>query len=332
MSKRNLVKVDYKELLIQLKQEMNAEKSDSGQAETVIPKITDENRQRMMSNPEVRYAVSSRRIHDKKCPFIKGVSSEFLSFRERYDHNLKQCPECALMAYIRAGAEDMKNYKKYVAFFNAAKMNSEEIKAFYFNYKCTTKIEGNILTVKNREDVWKIVRSDSDTKVRLMHNNYIINPDNTRTFNGGFHLQADGISVRKAIGILTSYKYSSDPKNHMKDEAVRISKIWRKNYKGLSAFKKLKYKIRKWLINRMGLNTQIRIDGFNTVREHGYPGDGVLCAYIWETEDGDRFWLMGTYTERFAIFSASFGGKRKSVSRERVIAWKPMSGTDFGIV
>ena len=87
--------------------------------ETVIHKMTDEDRHRFMSDPEIKYAVVDDEIHDKQCEKLRGVSNDFIIFIPTYQDHYKPCSICAVRAYIRAGAEDFGNYEKYVEFYNS---------------------------------------------------------------------------------------------------------------------------------------------------------------------------------------------------------------------
>ena len=119
------------EALEQIKQEIQPE--NNGQE--VIHKITETERRRLMSNPDVRFVVSNGIIHDKLCPLVKGMSSELLSFRESYDDHFKKCQTCAIRTYIRVGAEDMGNYEKYLEFFDIDNQNGKSVYDIPGNFK-----------------------------------------------------------------------------------------------------------------------------------------------------------------------------------------------------
>lgn len=314
-------KEDYREqlaaLLVELEGQAPAENA-----------MTEEERRRLMSDPEIKYAVCLNQIHDKSCPLIKAMSSEFFALSKKYLSHLKQCPICAKRAFIRYGAQDMNNYNKYVEFFENCNMTDKDIRCFFQSNNCVTRLDGNVMSVYNREDNWKIINKGNG-RVKLMHNNYIINPDDTRTFTNGFHVQIEETTMKKAVAVLTSYNSKTSARAHIKDTSGEIESKFRKAYKKLSVHNKLKFIIRKHLMKHYNLNTEVHIDGFNTVKEYGYPPNDTLCAYIWETENGIRFWHMGIYSEDRGAFYASYLGRKRNIKKEKIITWKAMTNNDF---
>ena len=143
-------KEDYKEKLAKLLEKLD------GQA-VLQNAMTEEERHRKMSDVNIKYAVCNNVIHDKQCPILKGVSSEFIRLSEKYNSQYVQCTECACRAYIRYGAEDIENYEKYMDFFEACEMTPRNIRSFYMNRNCISTLDGNVMTVKNRNDTWKII-------------------------------------------------------------------------------------------------------------------------------------------------------------------------------
>jgi hypothetical protein len=78
--------------------------------------------------------------------------------------------------------------------------------------------------------------------------NYIINPDDTRTFTNGFHVQIEETTMKKAVAVLTSYNSKTSARAHIKDTSGEIESKFRKAYKKLSVHNKLKFIIRKHLM------------------------------------------------------------------------------------
>lgn len=314
-------KEDYREQLAALLLELE------GQA-PVKNAMTEDERKRLMSNPEIKYAVCNNQIHDKSCPLIKAMSSELFTLNKKYLSNLKQCPICAKRAFIRYGAQDMNNYDKYIEFFEDCNMTNRDIRCLFQSNNCVTHLDGDVMSVYNREDNWKIINKGNGM-VKLMHNNYIINPDDTRTFTNGFHVQIEETTMKKAVAVLTSYNSKSSARAHINDTSGEIEYKFRKAYKKLSFYNKLKLKIRKRLMKIFNLNTEVHIDGFKTVKENGYPPDYTLCAYIWESGNEIRFWHIGIYSEDRGAFYASYLGRKMNIKKEKIIAWKAMTNNDF---
>lgn len=317
-------KEDYKEKLAKLLEELD------GQAIPGNP-MTEEERHRKMSNPQIRYAICNNTIHDKQCPIIKGVSSEFIRMQHDYSARYKQCPTCACRAYIHYGAEDIDNYKKYLELFATYNMTPSNLRRFYMNRNCKTKLDSNILTVRKRDDTWKIIPLETKGMVRLLHNNYKTNPDGTREFIDGYHIQKDNINIKSAIDILAMYKYEKNNDKHLRDFSCEAENQARKRYVQLSFIQKLRYQFRRLVMNHYGLNSEVHIDGFKSVNENGFPQDGTLCTYIWESKSKDRYWMIGIYSEGKKAFCATFLENRKTIKQRKVIAWKAMSNDDFMI-
>lgn len=322
--------MNYMEALKQIKIEMDNNTSDD--KELSINSITNEERHKFMSDPNIKYVVIDNIIHDKLCENVKGTSNEFLNFYKKYQHHFKQCPNCAVNAYIRTGAEDFCNYEKYINFYYGHRLYGKGIKKLYITNKCTTKLDTGVLTIKNRKDTWKIIDLGKDDMVKLMHNNYIINSKSERSFIGGFHVQSERINFNNALDKIYNYDCNTNPRNHILNEADRIEKNNRKKYKKLSFLKKLEFKLKKFLIKRYNLDGEIYLKGFRKVEDYGYPKHNQICTYLWETDSGDRYWMLGSYSLQNKLFHTSFNGLRKNVKQENVVAWKPMSDDEFRVI
>lgn len=299
--------------------------------ETVIHKMTDEDRHRFMSDPEIKYAVVDDEIHDKQCEKLRGVSNDFIIFIPTYQDHYKPCSICAVRAYIRAGAEDFGNYEKYVEFYNSHGIHGKAIRKIYIVHKCTTKLDTGVLTIRNREDTWKIADLGKDGEVKLMHNSYNINSKGERVFNGNFHVQVERTNFSNALNKIYNYDSSENPRNHIENEADKLEKKNRKRYRKLSIIGKLKANRRKRLIKKYGLDGEIHLSGFRTIEEFGYPKENQICAYLWETASGDRYWMIGSYSPNYKLFHTEFFGSRKNVKQENVVAWKPLNDEGFRI-
>ena len=165
--------------------------------------------------------------------------------------------------------------------------------------------------------------------VKLLHNNYDINPDGTRKFLKGYHIQKENISFKTAIDILAGYNRRGNIEKHISDFSLEVERKFRKSYRHLNLTQKLRYKFRQWVINHYGLNSEIHLDGFKSVKENGYPQDRTLCTYIWESKSKDKYWMVGIYSEGKKAFCATFLENRKTIKQGKVVAWKAMSNDDF---
>ena len=320
--------MEYMAALRMIQIEMGDRTTDD---QTVIRKMTDADRHRFMSDPEIKYAVVDDVIHDKQCEKLRGVSNDFIKFISSYHDHYKICSICAVRACIRAGAEDFENFEKYVEFYNSHGIFGKAIRKMYINNKCTTKLDTGVLTIRNREDTWKIVDLGKTNQVKLLHNSYTINSKCERIFNGNFHVQSERIYFSDALNKIYTYDSRVNPREHIENEAKKLEKKNRKKYKKLSLIEKLKAKRRKHLIKKYSLDGEIHLSGFRTITEFGYPKENQICAYLWETESGDRYWLIGSYSPKYRLFHAEFYGSRKNVKQENVIAWKPLCDEGFRI-
>lgn len=320
--------MEYMAALRKLRNEMSDDTSDD---QPVIRKMSNEDRHRYMSDPQIKYAVVDDVIHDKQCEKIRGVSNDLITFTEEYKDHFLQCQNCTVKACIRAGAEDFENVDKYVEFYNSHGIYGKAIKKIYITHKCTTKLDTGVLTIRNRQDTWKIVDLGKDDEVKLLHNSYSINSKGERIFNGNYHVQVERTTFSNALARIYNYDCKVNPREHVSDEASKIEKRNRKRYKKLSFIEKLKAKRRKHLIKKYNLDGEIKLGGFRMVEEFGYPKENQLCTYLWETASGDRYWMIGSYSPQHKLFHAEFYGSRKNVKQENVIAWKPMYDEEFRI-
>ena len=74
---------DYKEKLAKLLEKLEGQAVPSNA-------MTEEERHRKMSDVNIKYAVCNNVIHDKQCPILKGVSSEFIRMSEKYNSKYVQ--------------------------------------------------------------------------------------------------------------------------------------------------------------------------------------------------------------------------------------------------
>lgn len=65
-------------------------------------------RQRIFSNENVKfiYSKNNKILHEKHCPYIKAILDEELQYSGSFLPNMRQCPACAVEAYLRIGAKD----------------------------------------------------------------------------------------------------------------------------------------------------------------------------------------------------------------------------------
>lgn len=169
-------------------------------------------RQRILSNEQVKflYSGSDTLIHDKSCKEARQISDDDLLYTQKYLPERKQCPECAVKAYVRIGAKDFKNYDTYLKLFEKMRMQEHLIRHMYVDCGMSTMASANVLTVWDREDTWKIVSLDAKGSVQLLHNNYHLSGDGERHFSTGYHVQNDSTqntSVGYAVKAIKTYSF-----------------------------------------------------------------------------------------------------------------------------
>lgn len=208
-------RTDYSELLESIKANKEAV------IEQKAPKEADNNLQnenckaflRMLSNEKTLYFISSDNdtIHEKHCELLKGENVENLIPLSEYKATKKQCPKCALRAYLRMGAEDYKKHKNYAKLFGMMHANIKLIRKIFLELNFKTNLaEANTIRIQNNGESWKIKALNPNTgKISLSHNDYRLNYDGTRKKYGTYHIQNEyckSTNLQNAIYVISNYK------------------------------------------------------------------------------------------------------------------------------
>ncbi|SOC08224.1 hypothetical protein [Pseudobutyrivibrio ruminis] len=169
-------------------------------------------RHRVLSDEKIKFfrLITDNSIHDKTCKLIQKYPDRDIICLNEYDEKLSQCKACATKAYLRIGATDPKNYKRYCTFFDNTFLSTKVLRDIYVTNRMTTSIFENTLTIKYKEDTWRIISLDNDGNVQLRHNNYKRLTDGTRQFVGGYHIQNNyckRIKIRPALSVIKTYDY-----------------------------------------------------------------------------------------------------------------------------
>ena len=214
-------RIDYSKLLFEIKTnntEFPIEQDVQDVSENVTDNSFDENRKdffRMLSDERnlYFYQISNGTIHEKHCEQLKHIKTENLRPLSLYDNDKKQCPHCALRAYLRIGAEDYKKYKEYDK---------------------TRLSDSTTIRIQYGNENWKIKLLDKRTgQVSLWHNDYKLNYDGTRKKYGTYHIQNDRCQrtyVKNVIGVITKYK-SHRPLSAYTKREQQVIKILKSNPK-----------------------------------------------------------------------------------------------------
>ena len=203
-------------------------------------------RHRVLSDEKNKFfkLLTDNSIHDKTCKLLQEHPDRDILCLNEYDEKLPQCRACATKAYLRVGAKDLKNYKRYCTFFDKTFLSAKVLRDMYITNRMTTSIFENTLTIKYKEDTWRIISLDNDGNVQLRHNNYKRLADGTRQFVGGYHIQnkyCKRMKIRPALLAIKSYDYKLHSTN---DETIQTvdknSTILPKQSKLLIWIKKVK--------------------------------------------------------------------------------------------
>ena len=87
-------------------------------------------RNRIMSDETVKYIYSEKEsiLHDKHCLYAKEIPDSDLFYEKQYLPSMKQCPKCALRAYISSGAKDSQNISMYLKLFKQFQIKLKQIR------------------------------------------------------------------------------------------------------------------------------------------------------------------------------------------------------------
>lgn len=171
-----------------------------------------------MSNYNNKYAYSRTKkiIHDRDCRRIREIPDVEFEMISEFDRSMNTCPDCYRRAVVRYGIGDnRKKLDSYIRVFDLVGFSNKELrKLMVANKAQLLKVDKNNITMKVREDTWKLV-CEHDMLV-LYHNNYTVNPDFSRTFSKDFHLQREFFireKYKNAIDEIINYTYDGHINN-----------------------------------------------------------------------------------------------------------------------
>ena len=190
-----------------------------------MPYTPSPERQRMLSNQNIQYALVTRGsgfyIHDKSCPSLKSVPDFAITWLEDYDPQAFRCTLCEFKAYLRLGAKDPGRSRDYEKLYHDFRFHTGILHNIYVENNMRTELIGSdTLKIWGKEDTWLIKRVPSTERdLELYHNNYKSRRDGTRKFIPGYHLQYVGNSRKRILDIVASYTYDGH-KSAMKRKQV----------------------------------------------------------------------------------------------------------------
>lgn len=250
MPGRSYVELDYSKLLNELKGNNKVDEPDP-EKEAFAARIEEakQNRKKLMKDPETRFVFSAkyRILHDKDCAYAAKIKD--LDFRARsvFPGNLKKCDICYRRALIRAGLqpEDYKDINDYSAALYRIGMTEEELYELTVLRKARfCGVSSDRVRVKLNDDKWELLKNGDE--LQLLHNDYSIDSNYERSFNGDFHLQMSSLSrngYTYIIECMTKYSWPRHVEALKAKEAARIAEReknrMRKYLAGIANFKKL---------------------------------------------------------------------------------------------
>ncbi|MDD6483895.1 MAG: HTH domain-containing protein [Clostridiales bacterium] len=231
-------RIDYSKLLSDINTKKIPIKKDV--PKNIKNNSCDENRKdffRMMSDEKNLYFYQRAEniIHEKHCELLKHIKLENLRPLTSYKKNKKQCPDCALRAYLRMGAEDYKKYKEYDKLFKRMRADMGLIRKIFVELKFKTRLcDTDTIRIQYGDENWKIKSLDSRTgRVSLSHNDYRLYYDGTRKKYGTYHIQNERCrrtTFQNAVNVITKYK-SHRPLSAYTEREQQVIKILKNNPK-----------------------------------------------------------------------------------------------------
>ncbi len=178
-------------------------------------------RKRAMDDDSIHYILDKKTnlLHEKSCCNISKIADAHFIVSD-FTGSEMLCPQCCSATLLRkAGCADVKKAVKTFAEFGANYKTIRDLVQVNNAQISFIKTDPNIICIKVREDRWRIERQ-SNSRVTLWHNNYIVKEDFSRRFEIDYHIQKKEISFCQAIAIICDYDWSMHPME-MKIQAAR---------------------------------------------------------------------------------------------------------------
>jgi hypothetical protein len=305
---------------------------------------------KIMANDDIKFVYRDGKniIHDKSCVNASSIDEDHLHYAKFYPSYMKPCTMCELKSYIRNSALDFDNYEKYNALFNDLNMPMSFARYIYVERRMATRItDDGCITVKYRDDTWKIQRIPGTDKVCLYHNSYDVY-NGRRVFTGGFHVQSTYTSntdIVTALKTIDSYswdvhksdnvdkrkKAEREKQKRIREQEIRQDALERKEFYESVTRKSLLTRVREFFSARYteeneedisGSGYYIHIDNFHDPAKRDLPHNGQKCMYLWRDRDNRIKWQVGVFDKKSNSFTAVFNGATIYSSMKNVVGWK----------
>lgn len=226
---RNKQHIDYSNLLSELQKKSRPEENETAPSRQKLQtesKIDFSQRNSMLSNPEVQFAIVTNKnkqtLHDKTCKQLREIADEKIEFIKKFPQKkYPLCNVCQLSVCLRVGARDRDRVKTYKNFFEKTNASAELIYQMYISYGFQTRAQNETtIIVWSKEDTWKIEVKDRYGNVILWHNNYYITKAGNRKTLPEFHNQfpdEQRLKFIKAISCISTYS----PAYHIEQKELK---------------------------------------------------------------------------------------------------------------
>jgi len=163
--------------------------------------MTEQNKIRLIQNADNRFFYDRRRnmIHDRQCTLLDTLNTDDLvavdTLAPGFVTRKKLCPTCKRKAAIRNGmhgrlrtSSDQMQF--FTDFFGAVGASTCDLaRMFIYDGGSVKQISNDCIEIHDKQDTWRVIASENE--LSLLHNNYEVNDDYSRTFGGGFHVQGN---------------------------------------------------------------------------------------------------------------------------------------------
>lgn len=106
------------------------------------PPVVPPERQRILSDESILFVYTDKDlfIHDKTCEKVREIPVEDLKSSGKYIAERRQCPKCALTAYLRIRSDDRKSYRTYEELYKRMNATPEQLREIYIEHNMTSSV------------------------------------------------------------------------------------------------------------------------------------------------------------------------------------------------
>ncbi len=180
-------------------------------------KMMDTGMIQLLQNPENRFLYNPRTntIHDRQCTRVDAFSAGEVEvsgeLMPEYIRGKHFCPQCAQKAAVRNGIRNRYRYSQdqmalCMQFFCTAGAAAEDlIKLFIRNTGSIILISMDCMEIEFNGEKWRLVLTDG--VLSLLHNNYTVHEDYSRSFVRGFHVQCRNVPFHMIARTICGYSF-----------------------------------------------------------------------------------------------------------------------------